>query len=57
MLQKLKKRLQNALGVSALTEKVEKLSIETKIAAGFSRGAAGTRICQWVGFACCDPSP
>jgi hypothetical protein len=41
MLQKLKKRLQNALGVSALTEKVEKLSIETKIAAGFSRGAAG----------------
>lgn len=41
MLQKLKKRLQNALGVSALTEKVEKLFIETKIAAGFSRGAAG----------------
>jgi hypothetical protein len=41
MLQKLKKRLKNALGVSALTEKVEKLSIETRIAAGFSRGAAG----------------
>ena len=41
MLKKLKKRLQNALGVSALTEKLEKLSIEARIAAGFSRGAAG----------------
>ena len=41
MLQKLKKRLQNALGVSALSEKVDKLSIEARIAAGFSRGAAG----------------
>jgi hypothetical protein len=41
MLQKLKKRLQNALGVSALNEKVEKLSIEARIASGFSRGAAG----------------
>ena len=40
MLQKLKKRLQNALGVSALNEKVEKLSIESRIASGFSRGAA-----------------
>lgn len=41
MLQKLKKRLQSALGVSALNEKVEKLSIEARIASGFSRGAAG----------------
>jgi hypothetical protein len=41
MLQKLKKRLQNALGVSALSEKMDKLSIEARIAAGFSRGAAG----------------
>ena len=40
MLQKLKKRLQNALGVLALNEKVEKLSIESRIASGFSRGAA-----------------
>jgi len=41
MFEKLKKRIQYSLGLPALAEKMEKLSIEARIAAGFSRGAAG----------------
>lgn len=50
MLQKLKKRIQHSLGLAALTERVEKLSIEARIAAGFSRGAAsmGARLIDSV---------
>lgn len=41
MFQKLKKRIQDSLGLPDLAQKMEKLSIEARIAAGFSRGAAG----------------
>ena len=41
MFQNLKKRIQHSLGLTALAERVEKISIETRIASGFSRGAAG----------------
>lgn len=37
---KLKKRIQNSLALPDLAQRVEKLSIEARIAAGFSRGAA-----------------
>jgi hypothetical protein len=40
MFEKLKKRIQYSLGLPALADKVDKLSIETRIAAGFSRGAS-----------------
>jgi len=44
MFQNLKKRIQHSLGLPALAAKVDKLSIEARIAAGFSRGAAGLGI-------------
>lgn len=49
MLQKIKKRIQRSLGLAAFAEKMEKISIETRIAAGFSRGASS------IGLRVIDP--